>query len=103
MGSSFHIWSLHIVPFDLVLTSNSRSLVRKFFSSQWYSNISGGPTDFSVASSNSIFDILANSPTFSWSDKCVNKNNKNSRNVLQVFYPKLSVQILRLNNMILYH
>lgn len=47
-------------------TSSSRSLVRKFLSWQWYSNISGDPTDFSVASSNSILDILANSPTFSW-------------------------------------
>lgn len=72
MGSSFHMWSLHIVHFGLVLTSNSRSLLRKFFSSQWYSNISGGPTDFSVASSNSVFDILANSPTFSWSDNHIN-------------------------------
>lgn len=53
------------IHLGLGLTSNSRSLVRKFFSSQWYSNISGGPTDFSVASSNSVFDILANSPTFS--------------------------------------
>lgn len=52
-------------PVWFVLTSNSRSLLRKFFSSQWNSNISGGPTDFSVASSNSVFDILANSPTFS--------------------------------------
>lgn len=52
-----------------MLTSSSRSLLRKFLSSQWYSYISGGPTDFSVASSNSILDILANSPTFSCRDK----------------------------------
>lgn len=58
--SNFACW---ITGFEL--TSSSRSLLRKFLSSQWYSYISGGPTDFSVASSNSILDILANSPTFS--------------------------------------
>lgn len=58
---------------SLEFTSSSRSLVRKFLSWQWYSNISGDPTDFSVASSNSILDILANSPTFSWGKQTTNQ------------------------------
>jgi len=48
-----------------VFTSRSLSLLRNVLSSQWNSCISGGPTDFSVASRSSILLILANSPTFS--------------------------------------
>lgn len=66
-----------------VFTSSSRSLLRKFLSSQWYSYISGGPTDFSVASSNSILDILANSPTFSYRYKPATSKRK-QKSVRQV-------------------
>lgn len=62
-----------------MFTSSSRSLLRKFLSSQWYSYISGGPTDFSVASSNSILDILANSPTFSCQVKPTTITRKHQR------------------------
>lgn len=61
------ICTLWLLSFSF--TSSSRSFPRKFFSLQWYSYISGGPTDFSVASNNSILDILANSPTFSYMKK----------------------------------
>lgn len=56
---------IHRARVKTVLTSSSLSLVRKVLSLQWNSYISGGPTDFSVASSSSILVILTNSPTFS--------------------------------------